>query len=83
METAVLIEKTIESCNCEHVIKLFIESTHFTHEMLVDFDLCDNNCGLVEILIGATLYMCMLLTMLTKKLNCFRIMVGETTKNFC
>ena len=55
METAVLIGKVIESYNCEHFIKLFIELAQFTHEIFVDFDVCCSDCDLVDFLVGACL----------------------------
>lgn len=47
MGTALLIEKTIESYNCKHCIKLFIELAHFTHEIFVGFDLCNSDRDIV------------------------------------
>lgn len=71
METAVLIGKVIESYNCEHFIKLFIELAQFTHEIFVDFDLCCSDCDLVDFLVGACLCINMLGKNVDKKFDDF------------
>ena len=71
METAVLIGKVIESYNCEHFIKLFIELAQFTHEIFVDFDLCCSDCDLVDFLVGACLCINMLGKNVDKKIFVF------------
>ena len=50
MRAAVIIEKVIESYNCEKTIRKFIELTLFTHKIIAEMNKWDNTCSTVELL---------------------------------
>ena len=82
MGTALLIEKTIESYNCKHCIKLFIELAHFTHEIFVCFDLCNSDRDIVDFFLGACLCINMLSHDVDKKTELLQNYVRKNYKEF-
>ena len=67
METAIAIEKIIKGYDYEKIISDFIEISFFTHKIFVGNDFCDNNCNVLEFLIGANLCFCLLTEDIEKK----------------
>lgn len=55
METAIVIEKVIEGYDYEKIMSDFIEISFFTYEIFVENDFCDNNCNVLEFLVGVSL----------------------------
>lgn len=73
METAVVIKRVFEGYNCKHAINVFIELAQCTHEMLVEHDLCNNDCGFIEFLVGLSFCMGLLTDNTDQKIEPFQI----------
>lgn len=73
METAVVIKRVFEGYNCKHAINVFIELAQCTHEMLVEHDLCNNNCGFIEFLVGLSFCKGLLTDNTDQKIELFQI----------
>ena len=50
--------------------------------MLVDFDLCDNDCGLIEFLVGANLYVGLLIDDTDKNIELFQNHARRNNREF-
>ena len=50
--------------------------------MLVDFDLCDNDCGLIEFLVGANLCMGLLIDDTDKNIELFQNHARRNNREF-
>lgn len=72
METAIVIEKVIEGYDYEKIMSDFIEISFFTYEIFVENDFCDNNCNVLEFLVGASLCFGLLTEDIEKKYKYFR-----------
>ena len=81
METEVIIEKLIESYNCEDTIKEFIELVLFFHEIFVEADNCDNTCSALELLTEASVKFELLSDNMDDKICCFFKIAPENIIN--
>lgn len=82
METAIVIEKVIEGYDYEKIMSDFIEISFFTYEIFVENDFCDNNCNVLEFLVGASLCFGLLTEDIEKKIQMFQDQNKNITNNF-
>ena len=66
------LKKLLRDTTYEKTMSDFIEISFFTYEIFVENDFCDNNCNVLEFLVGASLCFGLLTEDIEKKIQIFQ-----------